>query len=183
MKLIKRKVRNLKEGDLLYTNGKTNKITKLWDIHSPDEMYELEFDDGSVIKAGLSHLWYTETKEDLEYKEQFKKILNDITLEIVDTMELLTLNSLSKIMAKDKNEIEFYKRAAESLGWESELYGEIRLYDRKEVYTYLKNMKEKKIPIRVGKVRTTKEIFEMIEDGIEVNIPKDENIGEFNGER
>jgi hypothetical protein len=176
MKIIKRKVKNLKEGDLLYTNGETNKITKLWDIHNPDEMYELTFEDGSKIKSGYTHLWYCETKKDLEYKDEFEKKLKNIKLDEVKEMELLTLKALSKLMAKDTNEEKFYKRAAESLGWESELYGKIRLYDKREVYIYIKDMKDEKIPIKVGKVRTTKEIYELLKEGIEVNIPKDENL-------
>ena len=90
----------------------------------------------------------------------------------------MTIEPLAKSMATNENEIYFYKRALESLGWDSELNKTYKLYDKKSLTQYLKDMKDGNIDIRVGKVRTTKEIFDLCNKGIEVSIPK---IGGING--
>ena len=178
-KIVKRKVKNLKVGDkLVGSDNSTNEITHLWPVHQPKEMYQIEFEDGSVTKCGDTHLWYSETEEDLLYKDEFKNILKDIVIDDSVEKELMTIEPLAKSMATNENEIYFYKRALESLGWDSELNKTYKLYDKKSLTQYLKDMKDGNIDIRVGKVRTTKEIFDLCNKGIEVSIPK---IGGING--
>lgn len=173
MKIVKKQVGDLKVGDkLLGSDGKPTEITNLYEIHKPKKMYQLEFEDGTIIKSGDTHLWYCETKQDLEYKKAFEqRLLSDIF--IVNEKELITLNALGKRMANNKEDEYFYKRAAQSLGWESEIEGSIRLYDMHEVYIHLMRMKNKEIPIRVGRVRTAEEIFDLFNRGVEFEIPQE----------
>lgn len=172
-KIVKRKVKNLKVGDKLVGSGNsTSEITNLWPVHQPKEMYQIEFEDGSIVKSGDTHLWYSETEEDLLYKDEFENILKDIVIDDSVEKELMTIKPLAKSMATDEKEIYFYKRALESLGWDSELNKTYKLYDKKALTQYLKDMKDGNIDIRVGKVRTSKEIFDLCNEGIEVSIPK-----------
>lgn len=169
---VKRKVKDLKVGDKILNSDKTvGEINYLWPIHKPNEMFLIEFEDGMSISCGDTHLWYCETKEDLLYYNRFKEMLKKIKIEDNPEKELMTINPLAKKLAKNKEEFEFYYRALESLGWDSELNKTYRLYDKLALMNYLREMKDGKIDIRVGKVRTTKEIFELYNKGIEVEFP------------
>lgn len=56
----------LEEGDwILGPDGKPVQVIKAYDPHVPERMYEIEFEDGTVIQASGNHLWYIEPESDV----------------------------------------------------------------------------------------------------------------------
>ena len=56
----------LVEGDvILGPDGSPVAVTRAYDPHLPERMYELELEDGTTIQASGSHLWYVEPASDL----------------------------------------------------------------------------------------------------------------------
>lgn len=60
-----KKFGDLVPGDIIRgADGREVKVVAAHDWHIPDTMYELEREDGSIIKASGNHLWYIETEFD-----------------------------------------------------------------------------------------------------------------------
>ena len=52
---------DLKVGDqVLHPLGFPTTVTQAYDTHIPDSMYELEMENGQIIRASGNHLWYIE---------------------------------------------------------------------------------------------------------------------------
>jgi hypothetical protein len=83
---------DLKPGDvLLGSNGQPVTVVKAYDEHIPESMWEIELEDGSLIKASGNHLWYCETRLDWELhalrKRTAKKFLKNVTPQAIALLE------------------------------------------------------------------------------------------------
>lgn len=58
---------DLKEGDII-PNEAGNEVTvsRVYDEHIPERMYQIELENGSVINASGNHLWYIEPTADIQ---------------------------------------------------------------------------------------------------------------------
>lgn len=57
---------NLQPGDVvLGPDGEEVVVRAAYEPHLPERMYELEFDDGTILKASGNHLWYIKPQSDL----------------------------------------------------------------------------------------------------------------------
>lgn len=86
-----KKFGDLVPGDVIRgADGREVKVVAAHDWHVPQTMYELELEDGSIIKASGNHLWYVETEFDysLHRKRRVdgKRLLKNISK---DGLELL----------------------------------------------------------------------------------------------
>ncbi len=86
------KLKDLKEGDTLFDEqGNPCKVTKLHSVNISPESYEIEFDDGTKVKACADHQWLTWTDTDRQFlhnnsnKSRSPKIKN--TKEILETLK------------------------------------------------------------------------------------------------
>lgn len=71
----------LKEGDVLPgADGSEVAITKAYDVHTPERMFELTLSDGRTTQAGGTHLWYIVLDEDWgmlsQRKSEVRKTVN-----------------------------------------------------------------------------------------------------------
>ena len=70
-------------------------VTKTYDTHIPETMFELTFDNSESIQASGNHLWYIETKLDRDlHKRRVKdgrKIFKNVPKHIVDEMKKVLL--------------------------------------------------------------------------------------------
>lgn len=74
----------LVEGDMvLGSHGQPVTVTKAYDVHVPESMWEIELENGTVLKASGNHLWYCETQLDWELlalrKRTAKKLLSRVS--------------------------------------------------------------------------------------------------------
>lgn len=129
-------LKDIKAGDVIL--GPDNEeVTVLQDYeeHFPDEMYEIELDNGVKIKASGNHLWYIETEFNKQnYKNRVKKArkyFKRLTKEMIkeledisnseDDIETSLIDMLALIDAvNDTEAFEIMFRIAKSLGKVSE---------------------------------------------------------------
>lgn len=83
---------DLKPGDYVVgSNGEPVQIVAVHDTHTPETMWEIELDDGTLIKTSGNHLWYCETRLDWELhalrKAEAKKALKAITPRALKLLE------------------------------------------------------------------------------------------------
>lgn len=82
----------LKPGDvILDPQGLEVEVKTVYDEHTPERMYEIEFEDGTVIEASGNHLWYVEATTDVSTHRQrlkhAKKLLKPATAKWRDGLE------------------------------------------------------------------------------------------------
>lgn len=185
---------NLKEGDkLVGSNNELVEVNKVYQKHIPHKMFEIEMEDGAVIKASGNHLWYCETDTDLNGREEYLKLAqeffknNEIPQE-VDGNPYYSLYEMVNIFGDNIKTQLFIERACRSLGYSSftphiiledlkKTSNEIIYnYDYNDLIKFLQIMKESVLNDKgyfyYGEVRTTEEIAELIiNHNINVNIP------------
>lgn len=62
-------------GDLVMgSDGQPVRVVEAYETHIPATMWEIELDNGTVIKASGNHLWYCETVLDWELLRERRKI-------------------------------------------------------------------------------------------------------------
>lgn len=66
---------DLVPGDkIMGADGAPVTVTNVYEKHFPNNMYELEMEDGEVVQASGNHLWYCETSNDFNDKEEYKRL-------------------------------------------------------------------------------------------------------------
>lgn len=186
---------DLVPGDkIIGADGNPVTVTASYEKHIPEKMYEIEMEDGEVVQASGNHLWYCETELDEKNKDYYEKIAREYfdnydIPEKLDKDELFPIQDMTLIFGDEVNIVLFIELACKSLGYTS--YTPHLMYDdkmkiagRKEAvfnYSYndlidfLNKMKssiiDKKGYFYYGQVRTTDEIFDLINKGLDVNIP------------
>ena len=83
---------DLQPGDqLIGSDGQPVTVVRAYDEHIPESMWEIELEDGSLIKASGNHLWYCETRLDWELhalrKKTAKKLLKNVTPQAIALLE------------------------------------------------------------------------------------------------
>lgn len=83
---------DLQPGDqLIGSDGQPVTVVRAYDEHIPENMWEIELEDGSLIKASGNHLWYCETRLDWELhalrKRIAKKLLKNATPQAIALLE------------------------------------------------------------------------------------------------
>lgn len=86
---------DLEPGDFVIgSDGEPVEVVAVHDTHLPETMWEIELDDGTLVKTSGNHLWYCETKLDWELhslrKAEAKKALKQITPQAVKLLEEAT---------------------------------------------------------------------------------------------
>lgn len=96
----------LQESDwVIGSSGEPVMITKAYDLHIPNRMFEIQMDNGVIIEASGSHLWYVETNEDYSHhKSRIKKASKTFRGLCDESVELL--HEMAKTGYDDTIEIE-----------------------------------------------------------------------------
>lgn len=196
---------DLVPGDkIIGADGSPVTVTASYEKHIPEKMYEIEMEDGEVVQASGNHLWYCETELDEKNKDYYEKIAREYfdNHEIPDKLdedELFPIQDMILIFGDEVNTILFIELACKSLGYTS--YTPHLMYDDKmkiaghkeavfnysynDLIDFLNKMKssiiDKKGYFYYGQVRTTDEIFDLINKGLDVNIPHKSDVIENGG--
>lgn len=187
----------LKPGDKILDHlGNPVEVSATYDKYIPDRMYEIEMEDGEVIQASGNHMWYCEIPTDIAFKEEYIRLAKEFfenkkIPEKLEEDELFSKNDIIHIFGDEVSTMLFIEKACKSLGYSSysphliyvdklsqENMSEqeiIMNYSYNDLIDFLHKMKlaiyENKGYFFFGEVRVTDEIFELIEKGVEVNIP------------
>ncbi len=82
---------DLQPGDVLVGSGEPVTVVKAYEEHIPETMWEIEIDDGTIVKASGNHLWYCESRLDWELhslrKKDGKRLLKDVTPQALALLE------------------------------------------------------------------------------------------------
>ena len=86
---------DLEPGDFVIgSDGEPVEVVAVHDTHIPETMWEIELDDGTLIKTSGNHLWYCETRLDWELhslrKAEAKKALKSVTPQVLALLEEAT---------------------------------------------------------------------------------------------
>lgn len=101
--MVVKKFGDLKPGDVIRgSDGREVVVTRAYDAHMPERMFEIELENGSTIKASGNHLWYVETSFDHAYHRERRREAR-VALKKLLTEEML--NNLINI-AESENDIE-----------------------------------------------------------------------------
>ena len=190
----------LKPGDkIMGADGQPVEVTAVYDKHLPDKMYEIELEDGEIVRASGNHMWYCETEEDFKFKEEYlrlaRKFFNSYKIpEKLEEDELFPTEDLIQIFGQEVDTMIFIEKACKSLGYSSYTphmvfdglkedvsnRGIVMNYSYNDFVDFLKDMKksilENKGYFYFGEVRTTDEIFDLIGKGSNINIPYKEDV-------
>ena len=86
---------DLQSGDvILGQDGLPVEILQAYEPHVPESLWEIEFEDGAVVKASGNHLWYCETTLDWQLHSERKKVgkrelKKALTPQVVELLERL----------------------------------------------------------------------------------------------
>lgn len=188
---------DLKPGDILVGSHGEVEVDKVFEKHIPKRMYEIEMGNGDIIKTSGNHLWYCETDIDVMNKDEYVKLAkayfeNHNIPEKQKEDYHYQKSDIVKFFGNDVNVILFIQNACDSLGHSSvqphaildgksltekdiKSYVEIPLYSYNDLIDFL-HITKKAIDgegyLYFGKVRTTDEIYKIMDAGKEVNIPE-----------
>lgn len=186
---------DLNVGDMIVgPDGKATSITDVYDVHIPDRMYELTMQNGEVIKCSGNHLWYSESDSDRKGRRRYAKLAkryftkNKIP-QIDKQYPEVSLEVMVELLGGEKWENEFITKVCQSQGpvsmvpqeyYEDDLSSPVAknttyLFSYNDVILFLKRMRDRVILRKseyfyFGKVRTTDDIFSIIDENI--NIPE-----------
>ena len=74
-KFVLKRFGDLVPGDLVEgLNGELTEVVEAYDEHIPETMYEIETDNGSIIKASGNHLWYIESSLDIDLHSERRRL-------------------------------------------------------------------------------------------------------------
>lgn len=188
---------DIEVGDvLLGPNGEETTVVATYDEHIPDRMYELEMENGEIIRCSGTHLWYTETTSDKKNKRKYKKLAKNWfkahkeALPYQDEAEAYPIEVLVKKFGTTQEEQEFLHLACLSLGPTyntphilvedlTKVVAEENIYSYcvKDLSEFIEDMRSSVIHkngyFYFGQVRDTDEVFRITE---EINIPTTEEV-------
>lgn len=191
---------DLVPGDkIIGANGNPVTVTATYEKHIPKDMYELEMEDGEVVQASGNHLWYCESSVDEKHKKEYLRLAkaffeNKVIPEPLEEDELFPIQDIIQIFGDEVDTILFIEKASKSLGYSS--YTPHLMYDDKmkvagrkeaifnysynDLISFLISMKKAVLDNQgyfyFGEVRTTNEIFSLIEKGDKINIPHKKDV-------
>lgn len=188
------KMKDLSPGDkIIGPDGKPTVISEVFEEHIPERMYKIEMEDGQIVECSGNHLWYCETDTDKREKKRYSKSAKRyFKKEVIPKYDELgpayPIDIMSTKFSDDMKCREFIKRACLSLGPTVttpniavdnylEVVNEtlVYLYSFNDMIDFLHEMKRAITNnsngyFYFGKVRTTDEIFSIIDENI--NIPE-----------
>lgn len=190
---------NLKPGDrIVGSDGKPVTVTNVYEKHLPKKMFELEMEDGKVIKASGNHLWYCETELDKKNQDEYRKLAiqyfkNEVIPEKVAEDDSFPLDVMIQLFGENINVQLFIEMACKSMGYsnyisfitltdklKTQIEEKVYQYSYNDLIDFLHKMKlailENQGYFYFGQVRTTEEIFNLINKGLTVNIPTKKEI-------
>jgi hom_end-associated hint len=123
---------DLQPGDKVFTPDGTPVMIETFDAHMPERMFEIEFDDGTVLNVSGNHLWYVEHDADVQdfsrrrrlSRRVLRKVLSEDTvaalevlagepqenvMSLADFLDLLTVSPSDQLVS-------VVARIAESVG-------------------------------------------------------------------
>lgn len=188
---------DLQPGDkIIGADGSPVEVSAVYDKHLPAKMYEIEMEDGELIRASGNHMWYCETQSDIKFKDEYKELAleffaNNEIPEALEEDELFPTEDIVQIFGDNIKTILFIQKACKSLGYSSYtphiMYdgifseedisnrGIIMNYSYNDLIGFLHEMKASLIEGKgyffFGEVRTTDEIVHLANMGAEINIP------------
>lgn len=187
---------DLKPGDkIIGADGNPVTVSNVYEKHKPKKMYEIEMEDGEIVRSSGNHMWYCETSADEKFKETYKILARDFfekydIPEKLEEDELFPTQDLIKIFGEEVSTMMFIEKACKSLGYSS--YSPYFIFDNKintdniasrtvimnhsynDFVDFLHSLKSAingEGYFFFGEVRTTDEIFRLINKGEYVNIP------------
>lgn len=114
---------DLKPGDkIIGSDGEPVIVTEVYDKHLPKKMFELEMEDGKVIKASGNHLWYCETELDKKNQDEYRKLAiqyfkNEVIPEKVAEDDSFPLDVMIQLFGENINVQLFIEMACKSMGY------------------------------------------------------------------
>ena len=95
---------DLQPGDKVFTPDGQPVLFETFDAHMPERMFEIEFDEGTVLNVSGNHLWYVEHDADVQgfarrcrlSRRALKKVLSADT---VTALEALANEPQEKVMS------------------------------------------------------------------------------------
>lgn len=130
-----KKFGDLAPGDIILGPSGPVRVAEAYPEHIPETMWEIESEDGSIIKASGNHLWYCETLLDWELhnlrKIDGKRLLRNLSEKTLtfleatanneETIETRLIDMIGLLQAADNQElVNLIVRVAESIGHISE---------------------------------------------------------------
>lgn len=190
---------NLRPGDkLIGSDGQITEITNIYEKHKPKKMYEIEMEDGEVIKASGNHLWYCESEFDYAkeylYREMAEEYFeNNVIPDRIEVDQHYPIDVIVTFFGNSVPNALFIQRVCQSLGYSSTtpfmvVKGKFKDAEEETIYNYsynnliefLNKMKESVVNDKgyfyFGEVRTTEEIAKLIGYNIDINIPHKKDI-------
>ena len=180
---------DLKPGDkIIGADGQPVTVTNVYEKHFPDKMYEIEMEDGEVVQASGNHLWYCESEQDFKFKDEYMRLAkvffkNKTIPKKEEDEPFTTLNEMITLFGNEIDTNLFIEKVCRSLGYsrvgphvivkdkyivkETVLLSPPLLLYNIEGHYYIGN----KGYFFFGEVRTTEEIAQLMEKGVEINIP------------
>lgn len=187
-------MKDLKPGDyVLGPNSKPVRVNEVFEEHVPERMYEIELENGEKIESSGNHYWYCETDTDRKNKKSFirkaKRFFKTHNLPLKSELgPAYPINLIPSHFSTTKEGQEFIVLACEALGPSGttphEIYDGylektdevlVYLYSFNDLIDFLEQMKgvllnKDKGYLYFGKVRTTDEIFSIMDE--KINIPE-----------
>lgn len=126
---------DLQPGDVIAgSDGQPTQVVSAYDVHVPQTMYRIEFEEGKVIEASGNHLWYVETSlarslhrgrvknaSNLLKKVLVGKILEDaLVIADMDEAAEMSLSDLTNVFGDSPEMVTVLSRVAASVGHVSE---------------------------------------------------------------
>lgn len=142
-----KKLKDLEVGDFIEGSNGPVEVTAIHESHLPETMWEIEIEDGTLIKASGNHLWYCETRLDWELhplrKSDAKKALKRITPQAIllleeamtkdEIVETSMIDMVTLLQASDNQALlNVITRIAESIGHIAENISTIDVLDQEE---------------------------------------------------
>lgn len=188
-------MKDLKVGDVIVgPNGERTEITDVYEEHIPERMYELTMANGETIKCSGNHLWYCESDSDRKGRKKYERLAKKYfkkrgVPKLRNDNPEFALELMIEFLGGSEWEDTFIQKACESLGpvsmipqeyYEDDLFTPVArnvtyLYSYNDIVKSLERMNsvvtsKEKGYFYFGKVRTTDQIFSIIDENI--NIPE-----------
>lgn len=144
-----KRLEDIAPGDMVEgSDGQPVEVMVVHETHLPETMWEIELDNGVVIKASGNHLWYCETMLDWELhasrKRDAKKALKDIRPQAIGLLEEAAakeqivetslIDMITLLQATDQPPLlHVITRIAESIGHIAENISTLDMLDEDEV--------------------------------------------------
>lgn len=201
LEIENKRLHDVKVGDkVIGSDGQPVEVTHVFDKYTPSSMYQIEMDDGQVIKCSGNHLWYCETNDDRANKKDYIKLAKHyFRWHKIPTMDNLypsyPYNQIGEKFAKDKKSRQLIERVCLSLGpflstpnvfFDGTKYvteNKVYTYSYNDIIVFLKKLKKaiykKDGYFYFGQVRETATIAKLAENQ-EINIPEHADINHNN---